>query len=179
MQSLSESRGWSKVTKPIFSNSKRYSASRILQCWSYYLKLCKTSTRHRKNSKQSGMSWIVAIANCFALFGARQYGVTTRKSFDKKYPRTLILSPDPELDRWFCPCILGWFWPILYFLCETSTWHLNSCPPEETWYSVILWVSGVLGQGLKSECADIFYQNFLWLLRHTIWELWNCYGGET
>ena len=25
----------------------------------------------------------------------------------------------------------------------------------------------VLGQGLKSECADIFHQNFLWLLRHT------------
>ena len=23
------------------------------------------------------------------------------------------------------------------------------------------------GQGLKSECADIFHQNFLWLLRHT------------
>ena len=22
---------------------------------------------------------------------------------------------------WFRPCILGWFWPILYFLCETST----------------------------------------------------------
>ena len=47
----------------------------------------KTSTRHRKNSKQSG---IVAIDSCFALFGARQYGVTTRESSDEKYPRTLI-----------------------------------------------------------------------------------------
>ena len=41
--------------------------------------LCKTSTRHRKNSKQSA---IVAIDSCFALFGARQYGATTSKSTD-------------------------------------------------------------------------------------------------
>ena len=33
--------------------------------------------------------------------------------------------------------------------------------------SVILWVLRVRGQGLKSECADIFHQSFLWLLRHT------------
>ena len=57
---------------------------------------CKTSTRHRKNSKQSG---IVAIDSCLALFGARQYGATTRESSDEKYPRTLILSPDPELSK--------------------------------------------------------------------------------
>ena len=31
---------------------------------------------------------------------------------------------------WFCPCFRGWFWPTLYFLCETSTWHLDSCPPK-------------------------------------------------
>ena len=42
--------------------------------------LCKTSTRHWKNSKQSA---IVAIDSSFALFGARQYGVTTRESSDK------------------------------------------------------------------------------------------------
>ena len=59
------------------------------------VKLCKTSTRHRKNSKQSG---IVAIDSCFALFGARQYGATTRENSDAKYPRTLILSPHPELS---------------------------------------------------------------------------------
>ena len=47
----------------------------------------QTSTRHRKNSKQSG---IVAIDSCFALFGARQYGATTRESSDfKPWPRTL------------------------------------------------------------------------------------------
>ena len=67
----------------------------------------------------------------------------------------------------FCPCFLGWFWPILHFLCESSTWQLDSCPPEDTWYGVILWVLRVLGQSLKSECADIFHQSFLWLLRHT------------
>jgi len=40
---------------------------------------------------------------------------------------------------------------------------------EDTWYGVIVgaWVLRVLGQGLKSECADIFHQSFLWLLHHT------------
>ena len=33
--------------------------------------------------------------------------------------------------------------------------------------SVILRVLRVRGQGLKSECEDIFHQSFLWLLRHT------------
>ena len=57
---------------------------------------------------------------------------------------------------------------LCFFLCETSIWHLDSCPPEDTWYGVIPWVLRVLGQGLKSECArDIFDQSFLWLLRHT------------
>ena len=46
------------------------SASRILQCWSYYVKM--NSARHQhdteKNSKQSE---IVAIDSCFALLGAR------------------------------------------------------------------------------------------------------------
>ena len=70
--------------------------------------LCKTSTRHRKNSKQSG---IVAIDSCFALFGARQYGTTTRESSDEKYPRTRILSPDPQLstptESRHTTCLLG------------------------------------------------------------------------
>ena len=44
---------------------------------------------------------------------------------------------------------------------------LGLLPPEDTCYGVILWVLRVLGQGLKSECADIFYQSFLWLLHHT------------
>ena len=38
---------------------------------------------------------------------------------------------------------------------------------EDTWYCVILWLLRVLGQGVKSECADIFHHRFLWLLRHT------------
>ena len=51
---------------------------------------CKTSIGHRKNSKQSE---IVAIDSCFALFGARQYGVTTRdQALMIKYPRSLILA---------------------------------------------------------------------------------------
>ena len=57
---------------------------------------------------------------------------------------------------WFCPCSIGWFWPIFYFLCETSTWHLDSCPPEDTWYGVILWVLRVLGHGLN-QSAWIFF----------------------
>ena len=49
--------------------------------------ILKTSTQHRQNQKQSG---IVAIDSCFALFGARQYGVTTKESSDEKYRHTLI-----------------------------------------------------------------------------------------
>ena len=44
---------------------------------------------------------------------------------------------------------------------------LGLLPPKDTWYGVILWVLRVLGQGLKSECPDIFHQSFLWLLHHT------------
>ena len=50
----------------------------------------------KKNLKQRG---IVAIDNCFALLGARQYGATNRESSDEKYPRTLILSPDLETEQ--------------------------------------------------------------------------------
>ena len=56
---------------------------------------------------------------------------------------------------------------ILYFLCETSTWHLDSWPPRRhmVWRDSV----GVEGSrsGLKSECADMFHQSFRWLLRHT------------
>ena len=48
---------------------------------------------------------------------------------------------------------------------QFDTWTL--APPEDTCYGVIPWVLRVLGQGLKSECADIFHKSFLWLLRHT------------
>ena len=53
----------------------------------------------------------MAIDSCFAPFGARQYGATTRESSDEKYPRTLILSPDPELstptESRHTTCLLG------------------------------------------------------------------------
>ena len=72
------------------------SASRILQCWSYYVKI--NSARHQHDTKQSG---IVAIDSCFVLFGARQYGVTTRdQALMKKYPRTLILGAFIKLEPW-------------------------------------------------------------------------------
>ena len=72
------------------------SASRILQCWSYYVKI--NSARHQHDTKQSG---IVAINSCFVLFGARQYGVTTRdQALMKKYPRTLILVAFIKLEPW-------------------------------------------------------------------------------
>ena len=61
---------------------------------------------------------------------------------------------------WFCPCFRGLFWPILYFLCQTSTWHLDSCPPEDTWYGVILWVLRVLGQGLNQRARIFFIRAF-------------------
>ena len=93
------------------------SASRILQCWSYYVKI--NSARHQHDTKQSG---IVAIDSSFVLFGARQYGVTTRdQALMKKYPRTLILgswavstSLSPKLSVWKISCRL---------VC----WKKNSC----------------------------------------------------
>ena len=66
---------------------------------------------------------------------------------------------------WFCPCFGQSF--IFFARHQLDTWTLAPPPPEDTWYGVILWVLRVLGQGLKSECADIFHQSFLWLLRHT------------
>ena len=72
------------------------SASRILQCWSYYVKI--NSARHQHDTKQSG---IVAIDSCFVLFETRQYGVTTRdQALMQKYPRTLILGAFIKLEPW-------------------------------------------------------------------------------
>ena len=69
--------------------------------------LCRTSTRHRKNSKQSG---IVTIDSCFALVGARQYGVTTQKTLVKISEHSK-LRPDLELstptESRYTTCLLG------------------------------------------------------------------------
>ena len=54
---------------------------------------------------------------------SRKYYVQVERS--KSTTRTLTCRL-----TWFCPCVIGWFWPTLYFLCETSTWHLDSCPPR-------------------------------------------------
>ena len=83
-----------------------------------------------------------------------------------KYIRALWFKPWPRTlnthritpyhgSQWFCPCFRGWFWPILYFLCQTSTWHLDSCPPEDTWCGVILWVLRVLGQGFNQSSSEL------------------------
>ena len=50
------------------------SASRILQRWSSYVKI--DSARHQHDTEITQNR--AAIDSCFALFGARQYGVTTR-----------------------------------------------------------------------------------------------------
>ena len=39
-------------------------------------------------------------------------------------------------------------------------WHLDSCPPEDTWYGVILWVLRVLGQGLNQSVWIFFTRVF-------------------
>ena len=78
--------------------------------------------------------------------------------------RSFILIRYAVILAWFCPCPRGWFWPILYFLWETSTWHLDSCPPppppEDTWYDVILRVLRVLGQGLNQSARIFFIRGF-------------------
>ena len=40
--------------------------------------------------KELKTEWDVATDSCFSLFGARQYGVTTRENSDEKYPCTLM-----------------------------------------------------------------------------------------
>ena len=52
------------------------------------------SARHQHDTERAKKkNGIVAIDSCFALFGARQYGVTTRdQALMKNYPRTLILA---------------------------------------------------------------------------------------
>ena len=53
--------------------------------------------------------------------------------------RSILLIRYAVIFAWFCLCFWGWFWPITYnFVCETSTWHLDSWPPGYTWYGVIL-----------------------------------------
>ena len=60
--------------------------------------------------KELKTDWDVATDSCFSLFGARQYGVTTRENSDEKYPRTdvnrnLELSTLPESRH--TKCLLG------------------------------------------------------------------------
>ena len=43
---------------------------------------------------------------------------------------------------------------------------MDSWPPEDTWYGVILWVLRVLSQSLN-QSARIFFTRAFWLLRHT------------
>ena len=67
---------------------------------------------------------------------------------------------------WFCSCFIGWFWPILFSLRDINL-TLRLLPPRRH----VVWRDSVgvesSRSGLKSECADIFHQSFLWLLRHT------------
>ena len=91
---------------------------------------------------ERSVSWIEALILKGALKGWG--GGVKFSSLEWRYPRltsAVILA-------WFCPCFLGWFWPILYFLCETSTWHLDSCPPR----GHVVWRDSV---GVKS--ARIFF----------------------
>ena len=74
------------------------SASTILQCLSYYVKVNSAihSTRHRKNSKQSG---IVAIESCFALFGAAKEGETASLLTDVTKKVVKRLPKGPHLSQ--------------------------------------------------------------------------------
>ena len=57
-----------------------------------------------------------------------------------------------------CWCAKPFLWELNYFS--------FSCPPEDTWYGVILWVLRLLGQSLN-QSARIFCTRAFWLLRHT------------
>ena len=45
---------------------------------------------------------------------------------------------------------------FLFSLRDINLTVVDSCPPEDTWYGVILWVLRVLGQGLN-QSARIFF----------------------
>ena len=70
------------------------SASRILQCWSYYVII--NSARHQHDTERTQNRAGLAIDSCFTLVGAHQYGVTTRKLWCKISAHS-DLSSDPEL----------------------------------------------------------------------------------
>ena len=59
----------------------------------------------------------------------------------------------------FCmvlPMFLRLVLSILHFLCESSTWRLDSCPLGDTWYGVILWVFEFIVWVLK-QSEWVFY----------------------
>ena len=47
---------------------------------------------------------------------------------------------------------------FIFFSPRDINLTLGLLPPRRQWYGVMQWVLRVLGQGLKSECADIFHQ---------------------
>ena len=62
---------------------------------------------------------------------------------------------------WFCPCSIGWFWPIFLIFSAThqlDTWTL--APQKTRGMRDSVGVES-FRSGLESECADIFYQSFL------------------
>ena len=107
--------------------------------------LCKTSTWHRKNPKQSG---IVAIDSCFVIIVAHQYGVTNREALLKNWPAHSELSPDVELHGLF---MFSRFWPMLLIFFarhQLDTWTLAL---QETRGVAWFCGCGVLHQGLNQS----------------------------
>ena len=44
----------------------------------------------------------------------------------------------------------------MYFLCETSTWHLDSCPLGDIWCGAILWVFEFNVRALKQSVREFY-----------------------
>ena len=114
----------------------------------YFQKFFYCRIRHCKNKKPWRLGFLVLekMAENFTHCEEEKALLKTSKDSKNKTPRitTAIWRISGGLIN---KHQVGWLWPILYILCETSTWHLDSCPPEDTWYGVILWVLRVLGQG--------------------------------
>ena len=58
-------------------------------------------------------------------------------------------------------------WPTFLFFLRDINLTLGLLPPRRHVVWRDFWVLRVQGQGLKTECANIFRQSFFWLLRHT------------